>query len=167
MPGYTLIPIDCENVQDLFIAASGAVHCIARSVGIQDPLHISHKPLPDSDNTTTHHKAVAYMNHREGIDNEQLNWKTNIEGSYTEVEMTALADSDWQRFIPAQATGTMLCFYARGEANTGKEQVRPMPAQDGNWTFDLLGKLPAGVTEKELAFEKVFPILLMPLRAFQ
>ena len=47
LPGYNVIGIDCNQI----ISASGAIHCITHSVGVEDPLLISHQPLDDTEDT--------------------------------------------------------------------------------------------------------------------
>ncbi|MFT5922504.1 MAG: agmatine deiminase, partial [Flavobacteriales bacterium] len=37
MPGYNIVPIDCDNSGNAIISASGAIHCITQSVGVEDP----------------------------------------------------------------------------------------------------------------------------------
>ncbi|MFM7769182.1 MAG: agmatine deiminase family protein, partial [Bacteroidota bacterium] len=67
LPGYQIIGIDCDNQTDNIISASGAIHCITHSVGVNDPMLISHNPLNDTDNDTTPYEVQAYINHRSGV----------------------------------------------------------------------------------------------------
>lgn len=138
MPGYEIIPIDCDNSAETIIAASGAIHCITHSVGVQGPLLISHLPLSDTEDDINPYEVVAYMNHRDGISNASLFWKTSLTGEYAEVAMAEAGEGNWSGLIPAQPVGTTIYYYVRGEATTGKVQVRPMPAPDGYWSFSIL-----------------------------
>lgn len=158
LPGYQVVGIDCDNSPEAIISASGAIHCITHSVGVADPLLISHLPLSDTENTEIPYEVVAYMNHREGISAATLFWKTNLDDPYNEVPMAFVSGNDWSGSIPAQVAGTQIYYYVKGQANSGKVQTRPMPAPDGYWTFKVLGEVPAGVENLQNAsFGSVFP----------
>ncbi len=156
LPGFEIVGIDCDNSTDNIIAASGAIHCITHSVGVEDPLLISHQSLTDTDNTTNPYDVVAYMNHRSGVVQAKLYWKTTLNGSYSEVNMVSMGDNNWQGFIPAQPAGTRVYYYVEGIANSGKVQVRPIAAPQGYWHFDVVDQL---VTVEEFVHvqTKVFP----------
>ena len=51
MPGYNVVGIDCDSPNEDIISLSGAIHCITHSVGVADPLMISHLPLQDTEDT--------------------------------------------------------------------------------------------------------------------
>jgi agmatine deiminase len=156
LPGFQIIGIDCDNNPDNIIAASGAIHCITHSVGVEDPLLISHQSLQDTDNTITPYSVVAYMNHRSGISQAKLYWKTTLSGGYNEVTMTNIGNNEWQGFIPAQAAGTRIYYYLEGTASSGKMQVRPIAAPQGYWHFDIVDQLSV-VSELVFLETKVFP----------
>ncbi len=155
-PGYTLVGIDCDNSGNNIISQSGAIHCITHAVGVAEPLLISHEPLPDTYATTGTYSVSAYMNHKDGIDNGKLFYSLNGGDTWQEVSMTNTAENTWTANIPAQAVGTIINYYIQGTATTGKVQVRPMPAPEGFWTFEVLG----GVSVAEMQtpdFGGVFP----------
>ena len=52
LPGYNIVGIDCDGGNSNIIALSGAIHCITHSVGVEDPLMISHL-LNDTENDNT------------------------------------------------------------------------------------------------------------------
>ncbi len=155
-PGYTLVGIDCDNQNNNIISQSGAIHCITHAIGVEDPLLISHQSHDDTFDVINPYALSAYMSHRGGVNNGSVFWRINSETTWQEIAMNDLGNNNWQAAIPAQAVGTWIHYYIRGEANTGKVQVRPMPAPDGFWTFEVLGEV--GVNEIEIAsFGKVFP----------
>lgn len=157
MPGYQLVPIDCDDNGNNIIAQSGAIHCITHSVGVADPLLISHQPLRDTDNTTVPYEVAAYMNHRSGMASATLYWKTDLNAAYASVEMTSIGDNNWRGFIPAQPAGTHVYYYVQGQAVSGKSQVRPIAAPAGYWHFRITGAN-VDVTEfQAVRFQKVFP----------
>jgi agmatine/peptidylarginine deiminase len=157
LPGYNIIGIDSDNQDEPIISASGAIHCITHSIGVSDPLLISHQALADTEDTQNPYSVVGYINHRSGISQAKLFWKTSLTGAYSEVSMTSIGDNNWQGFIPAQPAGTTVYYYIQGESVSGKVQTRPMPAPEGYWDFQVMG-VTIGVDEFE-AFEikKVFP----------
>ncbi|MCB0761516.1 MAG: agmatine deiminase family protein [Flavobacteriales bacterium] len=141
LPGYNIIPIDCDDQPDPIINASGAIHCITHSVGVEDPLLISHNPLEDTDDDVNDYLVEAYLNHRDGIASATMFWKTDINGDYNEVSMVNTEGNNWEAYIPAQDFGTKVYYYIHGAATTGKEQTRPMPAPEGYWMFRVLSEI--------------------------
>ncbi|MGB1383977.1 MAG: agmatine deiminase family protein [Flavobacteriales bacterium] len=141
MPGYNVVGIDCDSGQDNIIALSGAIHCITHSVGVADPLMISHLPLPDTDNTENSYSVMADISHRSGIASATLSWATSPDGPWNEVPMTeGFAEGGFFADIPAQTEGTKVHYFVSAEANSGKAGSRPMPAPDGWWAFRVLGE---------------------------
>ena len=59
MPGYNVVGIDCDSPNEDIISLSGAIHCITHSVGVADPLMISHLPLEDTEDTENSYGVVA------------------------------------------------------------------------------------------------------------
>lgn len=139
LPGYNVVGINCGVSPNNIIQLSGALHCITHEVGAHNPLLISHLPLPDTEDTINDYEVVAYMNHREGVVSGTLFYKTDLNDEYEEVAMVSIGDNNWQGFIPAQPENTRIYYYVKGEASDGKEQVRPMPAPEGYWSFDVTG----------------------------
>lgn len=172
LPGYNVVSIDCDDDPEPIIFASGAIHCITHSVGVEDPLLISHNILEDTYDTTNDYFVDAYVKHREGIDNVKLYWKTGIDDPYQELTMTAADNDTWEAYIPAQAAGTKVYYYIRGEANDGKVQTRPMVAPEGYHFFRVLDES-VGVYEDQVAvFEAIYPnpataITVVPLNFVQ
>lgn len=157
LPGYTIVPIDCDDDPEPIIAASGAIHCITHSVGVADPLLISHNNLEDTYDVTNDYFVDAYVKHREGIDSVKLYWKTALADAYSEVDMSAAGGDMWEAAIPVQEAGTRVYYYIRGEANSGKVQTRPMTAPEGYHTFRVLGES-VGIGElTTAAFEAIYP----------
>lgn len=144
MPGYTIVGIN-SNVT---ISASGSLHCITHSVGVADPLLIVHQNLPNTTNTTTPYQVDARIQHRSGIQSATLYYTTDtalVPYTAASMNLTSAADNTWTGYIPAQPAGTHVFYYIKAHANSGKEQLRPMPAPRGNFEFDVLGT--AGIAE--------------------
>jgi len=139
-PGYNLVGIDCDNTNNNIIAQSGAIHCITHTVGVADPLLISHQPLSDTYDAINPYFVSAYLNHRSGVERATLYWRLQGAGTFNTVDMVANANN-WEAFIPAQAVGSIVEYYVEGESVSGKIQVRPMPAPTGFWSFSVLGEV--------------------------
>ena len=141
MPGYNVVGIDCDSGNDNIISLSGAIHCITHSVGVADPLMISHLPLPDTDDTENAYAVTADLSHRSGMASVTLSWATSPDGPWTDVAMTeGIVEGGFAADIPAQAEGTTVHYYISAEANSGKTGARPMPAPEGWWSFKVLGE---------------------------
>jgi len=139
LPGYEVVGIDCDNNGSAIISLSGAIHCITHSVGVEDPLMISHLPLPNTEDDQNDYAVDAYLSHRSGIETATLYWATNPAGDWTSVSMNATDDAgNWAAAIPAHPQGTMLYYYIEGAATSGKVGARPMPAPDGWWSFEVI-----------------------------
>lgn len=137
LPGYNVVPIDCDNSGANIIAASGALHCITKTIGVQDPLLISHQPLDDTSDDQNPYQVDAFIKHKSGIASAQLFWTTDTATGYNAVAMSSIGNDDWQGFIPAQPSGSTVFYYVHATANSGKEQVRPIVAPDGYWKFKV------------------------------
>jgi hypothetical protein len=55
------------------------------------------------------------------------------------MNLTNATEDIWTAYIPAQAVGTEVDYYIHAEANSGKQQVRPIVAPEGQWTFNVTG----------------------------
>jgi hypothetical protein len=148
MPGYRIVTIDADNssgnadLNQNIISQSGVIHCITHLVGVSDPLRIVHNSLPDIYDDVNPYQVDALIQHKSGIANATLYWTTDTTQPYTPVNMTYTGSADmWTGFIPAQANGSTIFYYIHAEANSGKQQVRPMTAPDGWWKFKVIGSI--------------------------
>ncbi|MDQ3048391.1 MAG: agmatine deiminase family protein [Bacteroidota bacterium] len=154
MPGYTVATIDADNSGANLISQGGVIHCITHSVGVSDPLRIVHNYLPDTYNTTTPYQVDAIVQHKTGIQYATLYYTIDTTIGFTSVPMTltGVPTDTWTGYIPAYPAGSKVFYYIKGHANSGKEQVRPMVAPDGNFEFNVL--TPVGVEESTDIFIK-------------
>ncbi len=139
MPGYNIVGIDCDNNTSNIISQSGAIHCITHSVGVEDPMLITHQSLSDTDNDQDPYVVTAYLAHRSGIASAKLYWRLSGSTTYNEVVMTNIGNGNWQASIPAQSIGYTVQYYVQGESVSGKVQVRPITAPSGYWDFNVVG----------------------------
>ncbi len=157
LPGYNIVPIDCDESGMNIISASGAIHCITKAIGVADPLLIRHQRLVDTYETVNPYNVQAYIRHKTGIASAEVYWTTDTAAGFASVPMTAGANNNWSAGIPAQAAGSVVFYYIHATANSGKQQVRPIVAPDGWWKFRVLD-VNAGVAENNgPVIAEVFP----------
>ncbi len=136
LPGYNVVGIN-SNVS---IPALGAIHCITKDLGTSDPLLISHSALPDTYDNVNPFAVNALIKHRSGIANATLYYRTDTLLPYQPVAMSLMSVplNTWSAQIPSQNYGTNIYYYIDANSNSGKHQVRPMPAPAGYWHFRIL-----------------------------
>ncbi len=156
-PGYNIVGVDSDNTGANIIAQSGAIHCITHSVGANNPLLISHQPLQDTYDELNAYTVNAYMNHADGMGGAWLYWRVQGTTTFEEVDMVSMDFNNWTGWIPAQPAGTIIQYYLKGRAVTGKEQTRPMPAPLGYWSFEVLEEIVSVEEIKTPVFSRVFP----------
>lgn len=139
LPGYEVVGIDCDNNGSAIISLSGAIHCITHTVGVEDPLIISHLALTNTEDDQNDYVVEATFSHRSGIANATLHWSTESTGNWNAEPMDSAADSvNWTAAIPAHPQGTTIYYFLEGEATSGKVGTRPMPAPEGWWSFEII-----------------------------
>lgn len=158
LPGYRIKMLDCNDI----IGASGAIHCITHSVGVNDPLLISHQALKDTYDTQNAYLVKGLVKHRNGIQQSLLYYRTDSIANFTTLPMTLSVDSTdlWEAAIPAQVAGTYIQYYIQGFAENGKTQVRPITAPSGFWSFNVLDS--SNVITQIKAIEQLFEFALFP-----
>lgn len=161
MPGYNIVGIDSDNTGTgtNLVSAGGVLHCITKDVATADPLWIAHQSLTDTEDSQNPYQVNAMIRHKSGIANATLYYKTDLAGSYTAIPMqinNSVGPNNWSAMIPAQAIGSTIYYYIHAGSNSGKTQVRPMPAPEGYFHFKVFGS--AHIESlNELEFTKIFP----------
>jgi agmatine/peptidylarginine deiminase len=157
LPGYNLVPIDCDDPGSQIIALAGAIHCITHSVGVSDPLVIVHNSLEDTDVTSEDYEVTAEIEHRSGINSAQLWWRIAGDAEFSAVPLSLTEGNAYTGTIPAQAAGTTIEYYISALAENGKTQVRPIVAPDGFWSFEVLGTITSVNPTEVLELKPVYP----------
>lgn len=144
LPGYNVVGIDCNDI----IPAFGAIHCITKLIGVNEPLWIAHARLRDTDDTENDYPVRALIKHRSGIAEATLYYRIAPETAYTAVSMAPEGgpESIWTAAIPAQQDDVEVQYYIHAMANSGKEQVRPLVAPEGYFRFRIDALSPAFTT---------------------
>ena len=135
MPGYNIQGINCNAI----IPSLGALHCIIKEVGSKDPLWISHEPLADQFNGDQGYSIEAKIKHRSGIAQASVYHTDDVQNDYDRLDMTLVdtQNDTWAVEIPEYAEGSRVHYYLSAEAQSGKNQVRPLPAPDSFFSFDV------------------------------
>ena len=134
-PGYKVVGINSTSS----ISASGALHCITHEIGVIDPLLITHQRLRDTYNTTNPYMVTAKIHHRSGIQSAALYYTTDTNQAYQSMPMIDVFGDHYEAYLPAQPAGTEVFYYIQAQANSGKQQVRPIVAPTGFYNFHVLG----------------------------
>lgn len=136
MPGYEVVGIDCNAT----IPASGAIHCITHELGVRKPLLISHHPLTSLNADNLHHNVTAYIEHKSGIEEAMVMYRTDTRTKFTAVPMIQDQDSStlWSAELPIGTKDSITVqYYIKAVAKNGKEQVRPITAPIGFWSYKV------------------------------
>ena len=131
LPGYKVVGINCNSI----IQLGGALHCITKQVGVTDPLRIVHQPYRDTVEIAMDYQVNALIQHRSGIANAMIYYSIDTTQGYQSVPMTQTTGDNWTGYIPGQSSNDEVFYYIAATANSGKQQVRPMPAPQGFWNF--------------------------------
>ena len=70
MAGYKVIGFDCTAI----IPASGAIHCITKEIGTDNPVLIYHARLQNTIDTVNNYPVTANIKNKYGIDSACVFW---------------------------------------------------------------------------------------------
>jgi agmatine deiminase len=140
LPGYKIVGVNCNNI----IPSGGAIHCITKEIGVNDPLRIVHQRREDvvqNAQYPANYPVFSLIQHKSGIAEAKVWYTTDTSAAWQWVEMTPYNPADtsdiWVGYIPRQESGTELFYYIEASANTGKKITRPLPAPQGWWKFRI------------------------------
>jgi agmatine deiminase len=148
LPGYKIVGIDCNAI----IPSLGAIHCITKEIGVNQPVFISHSAIRNTNNTSQPYEVKAYIKHKSGISQARMFWSIDTAGGFAQVNMTNIGDT-FRANIPAQPLNTKVYYYISATSVSGKTVTKPLPAPRGNIQFmvaNLTGIEPvaAGIPNK-------------------
>ncbi len=156
MPGYTIHQIDCSSMPKTV----GALHCMTKEVGVADPLWISHIELDDQDIGLSEYFIEATIKHRSGIEEAILHYRTNSNESFQEMSPTTsnIEQTKFYWELEQLPEGTIVEYYFEASSNSGKQQVRPLVAPDGYFSF----KVKRTTNTKSVEHTELLPIFPNP-----
>ena len=153
LPGYKIVGINCNAI----IGYLGAIHCITHEIGTNDPLLINHARLGNQPyGQSVGYQVDARIKHRSGIASATLYYRLEGETTYQNMSMSAAGDDAWTANIPEQIGGSRVEYYVGASANSGKSQVRPLPAPEGFWRFSV-DTLVVGTQDLSTTWLPIFP----------
>jgi hypothetical protein len=132
MPGYNIVGIDCNQI----IPASGALHCITKEVGVNEPLLINHQQVRESCMSESTYVS-ATIKHKTGIASAKVFYTTDLNEAYESIDMVFAGDDSWEADLPSISEETTVYYYFEAVANDGKTITRPLTAPQGYFDFKL------------------------------
>lgn len=150
MPGYRIIGIDCRDI----IKDYGAIHCVAKEIGVRDPLLIVHKKLENQCADRTFYPIEAVVQHRSGIDQVTLYYKKVRDENFSSTILLSADGKNWSGYIPAYPPNTQIEYYLEARAINQKTLRRPIAAPAARWHFtvDCLVNTRETTAENKFAF---------------
>lgn len=145
LPGYNIVPINCQDI----IPLAGALHCITHTVGVGDPLLISHRAQSDQFFGTLGGGSGGFMDfpqkaivkHRSGVQSVDLYYSVDSGATFQMLPMQPTGNSDeFEASIPVAVVNGVfqVQYYIHAQSQSGKSITRPMPAlQGGAYRFEV------------------------------
>lgn len=130
LPGYRVVGIDCNAI----IPSLGAIHCISKEIGVNEPVFISHSALRNTNNTSQPYEVKAYIKSKSGISAAKMFWTLDTSSGFTQVNMTNIGDT-FRANIPAQPLNSKIYYYISALTISGRTVTKPLPAPSGNFRF--------------------------------
>ncbi len=130
LPGYNVVSINASSM----IASLGAIHCITKEIGVDEPVFFSHPKLLNTVNTSTPYEVKSYIKTSSGVASAKVYWRTDTTQAYNSVNMTMALDT-FRANIPAQPFGTQIYYYISATSNSGKTNTKPITAPEGYIKF--------------------------------
>lgn len=131
MPGYNIVGIECNDI----IPSLGALHCITKEVGAEEPLWITTNRI--NEGCMGESSIVeAQIKHTSGISDATVYYKTETQ-DWAPIAMTNGGSDIWVTEIPELPEGTKVSYYIESSANDGKTITRPMPGAEGPFSFTV------------------------------
>ena len=132
LPGYRVVGINCASM----ISALGAIHCITKEIGVNEPIFFSHAKLLNTLNTASPYEVKSYIKTKSGVASARVYWRTDTTQTYNSVNMTQTLDT-FRASIPAQSLGTKIYYYIYATSNSGKISTKPLTAPSGYIKFAI------------------------------
>ena len=141
MPGYKVIGIDCNAS----IPASGAIHCISKEIGVNEPIFISHPSIRNAYTSMSNYEVKALIKTKSGVSSPKVFWTTDTLTGFSELAMTNTGSDTFRAYIPSQPLNSKVYYYIQANSVSGRSIKKPMTAPSGNYRFTVTN--PTGITE--------------------
>jgi agmatine/peptidylarginine deiminase len=156
LPGYNVVGIDCNEI----IKSLGAIHCVSKGIGVEDPLRVVSERIDDLPITSEPIPVVARIMHKSGIKTAKLFYRIGTDTTTTSVNLFFDNTSNrWYGQIPCPTTNSKISYYIMAQSNSGKVRTYPATAPDGWISFNVYK--PSSVTDiptmSSVSMKPVFP----------
>ena len=138
LPGYRIVGINSNTI----ITSLGAIHCITKEVGVNEPVFISHPKISGEIVSSEPIEIKAYIKTSSGISNASVYWTTDTTQNFSILPMTSSAVDTFSSFIPAQPNGTEIFYYISASSNSGRTITKPLTAPSGYYHFKVSNTVP-------------------------
>ena len=138
MPGYRIVGINSNSI----IPSLGAIHCIVKEVGVEEPVFISHSKLSGEIATADPVEVKAFIKTKSGVANASVYWTTDTTAGYSALPMSAASGDTFKAYIPAQPTGTKVFYYIYASSISGRNITKPITAPAGFYNFEFDDPVP-------------------------
>ena len=147
MPGYRVVGILCNAI----IPSSGAIHCIAKEIGVVEPVVIYHPSIRLATATMPNYEVKASIKTKSGVSNAKVYWTADTTQGFQQLNMTVVNDT-FRAYIPSQPLNTKVYYYISATSNSSKTVRKPMTAPSGNFRFTVTN--PTNITGNKIIPEK-------------
>ncbi|MGD8781075.1 MAG: agmatine deiminase family protein [Ignavibacteria bacterium] len=154
MPGYKVVAVPAVY----FAMGGGAIHCLTKEIGANNPIFISHAWLPDTVLVTTDYKIEAEISSQTGIASANLFWSLNPEADYQKITMSNLEGDKYSADIPAQEDNAHVYYYIEATSAKGKTIRKPMVAPEWAYNFVVDNDAVTDVADKNENLLKTYSL---------
>lgn len=162
LPGHNIVGINCNNI----IGLSGAIHCITKEIGVDEPLWITHSKvkefvLGNPQNPQAKINFQAKIKHKTGINKAQIFYRAKNDNVWASATMQATSNDTWLAEIKEadiKPTDTLF-YYIEAEAQNGKKITKPLTGAKGAYPIKMLYWVNSKEAEKtaNINITKVYP----------
>jgi agmatine deiminase len=149
-PGYTVVGINCEAI----VGFQGALHCITKEIGVNEPLWITHKKPRNIKNNII--PLEVKLRHRTGIDLAKIYYRfdNNTQFNTMDLDILDIKKNTWLAELPKPQNAVKIEYYIEAKATNGKIQKHPLAAPVAFHVLDLTNTYDKNIAELQI---KVFP----------
>lgn len=132
LPGYRIVGINCSSM----ISALGAIHCITKEIGVNEPVFISHAKLQNRYNLPAPYEVKTYIKTPSGVASANVYWRTDTTQAYNILNMSQTLDT-FRAYIPVQSYGDKIYYFISANSNSGRAISKPITAPAGYFNFSV------------------------------
>jgi agmatine deiminase len=157
LPGYNIVGINCNAI----IGSLGALHCITKEIGANNPIWITHEKMTDAKASCSAEGYALYarVEHHQGIANVKVYYTTDLAQGFNQTlaMLPSAEPNHYEALLPMQPNGTTVYYYIEAEGMEGKKIARPLPAPKSYWTFKV-SKCPVASNDLDaITIQQLYP----------